>query len=152
RGWIVGAGLVCAFLQEAFSNLPENEAFARLIFSSVGFIGTGMLISELIRNRRIVLKHVEELENEANLRQDAQQQLQILVDSSPAAIVTIDADGTIELANHAAQQLLAPDAVTLRGRRIASYLPALQTAVESQPLRSFRTTLQCKGQRSTGEA
>src|SRR4029077_18041255 len=30
--------------------------------------------------------------------------------------------------------------------------PSLQTAIESQPSRMFRTTLQCKGQRSTGEA
>ncbi len=152
RAQIVGAALVCAFLQEAFSNLPENEAFIRLIFSSAGFIGTGLLVSELIRNRRIVLKHLEELTNEVNLRRDAEDQMQILVESSPAAIVTIDTTGTILLANHAAQQLLAPDALTLCGQRIISYLPALQTAVESQPAMSFRTTLQCKGQRSTGEA
>jgi two-component system, LuxR family, sensor kinase FixL len=152
RAQIVGAALVCAFLQEAFSNLPENEAVVRLIFSSAGFIGTGLLLSELIRNRRIVLKHLEELTNEVNLRRDAEDQMQILVESSPAAIVTIDTTGTILLANHAAQQLLAPDALTLCGQRIISYLPALQTAVESQPAMSFRTTLQCKGQRSTGEA
>jgi signal transduction histidine kinase len=152
RSWIIGAALVCAFLQEAFSNLPGNEAFARLIFSSVGFIGTGLLVSELVRNRRVVLKHVDELENEANLRHDAEEQMQILVESSPAAIITIDTTGTILLANQAAQQLLAPNAPSLPGQRIVSYLPALQTAVESQPSRSFRTTLQCKGQRSTGEA
>ena len=152
RTQIVVAALGCAILQEAFSNLPENEAFVRLILSSAGFIGTGLLVSELIRNRRIVLKHVEELENEVRLRHDAEEQLQILVESSPAAIVTIDATGAILLANQAAQQLLAPNAQPLRGQRVSNYLPALQTAVESQPSRSFRTTLQCKGQRSTGEA
>ena len=152
RTQIVVAALACAVLQEAFSNLPENEALVRLILSSAGFIGTGLLVSELIRNRRIVLKHVEELENEVRLRHDAEEQLQILVESSPAAIVTIDATGAILLANQAAQQLLAPSAQALRGKRVSNYLPALQTAVESQPSRSFRTTLQCKGQRSTGEA
>jgi two-component system, LuxR family, sensor kinase FixL len=152
RTKIVVAAFGCALLQEAFSNLPENEALVRLILSSAGFIGTGLLISELIRNRRIVLQHVEELENEVRLRHDAEEQLQILVESSPAAIVTIDATGAILLANQAAQQLLAPSAAPLRGQRIDAYLPALQTAVESQLARSFRTTLQCKGQRSTGEA
>jgi two-component system sensor kinase FixL len=152
RTQIVATALVCAFLQEFFSNLPQNEAFVRLIFSSAGFIGTGLLVSELVRNRRIVLQHVEELESEVKLRHDAEEQLQILVESSPAAIVTIDASGTILLANHAAQQLLAPDAPTLHGQKIISYLPSLQTAVESQLSRSFRTTLQCKGQRGTGEA
>jgi len=144
RTQIVVAALACAVLQEAFSNLPENEALVRLILSSVGFIGTGLLVSELIRNRRIVLKHVEELEKEVRLRHDAEEQLQILVESSPAAIVTIDETGAILLANQAAQQLLAPGGETLRGKGINHYLPALQTAVESQPSRTFRTTLQCK--------
>jgi two-component system sensor kinase FixL len=152
RTQIVGTALACAVLQEVFSNLPENEALIRLIFSSAGFIGTGLLVSELVRNRRIVLQHVEELESEVKLRHDAEDQMQILVESSPAAIVTIDATGTILLANQAAQQLLAPDAPTLHGQKIVSYLPSLQTVVENQPSRLFRTTLQCKGQRSTGEA
>ena len=152
RPEIVGVALVCAFLQEAFSNLPHNEAVIRLIFSSTGFIGIGLLISQLVRNRRVVLQHVAELENEMTLRHDAEQQLQILVESSPAAIVTIDATGTILLANQAAQQLLAPGTSSLHGQKIVAYLPALQTAVESQHSRSFRTNLQCRGQRSTGEA
>jgi PAS domain S-box-containing protein len=152
RTQIVVVALICAFLQEAFSNLPQNEALIRLIFSSAGFIGIGLLVAQLVRNRRVVLQHVAELENEMNLRHDAEEQLQILVESSPAAIVTIDATGTILLANQAAQQLLAPDSSSLRGGKIASYLPALQTAVESRPSRSFRTNLQCRGQRSTGEA
>jgi signal transduction histidine kinase len=152
RTQIVVVALICAFLQEAFSNLPQNEALIRLIFSSAGFIGIGLLIAQLVRNRRVVLQHVTELENEMNLRHDAEEQLHILVESSPAAIVTIDGTGTILLANQAAQQLLAPDSSSLRGGKIASYLPALQTAVESRPSRSFRTNLQCRGQRSTGEA
>ena len=152
RTQIVVVALICAFLQEAFSNLPQNEAVIRLIFSSAGFIGIGLLVAQLVRNRRVVLQHVTELENEMNLRHDAEEQLHIFVESSPAAIVTIDATGTILLANQAAQQLLAPDASSLRRRKIASYLPALQTAVESRPSRSFRTNLQCRGQRSTGEA
>jgi two-component system, LuxR family, sensor kinase FixL len=152
RTRIVCTALVCAVLQEIFSNLPKNEAFIRLIFSSAGFVGTGLLISELLRNRRIVFRHVEELQGEAKLRQDAEQELQILVESSPAAIITIDVTGTILLANQAAHQLLAPHEPTLRGQKIISYLPSLQTVVESQPSRSFRTALQCKGLRSTGEA
>ena len=108
RPQIVGVALVCAVLQEAFSNLPENEAVVRLVFSSVGFIGTGLLISEMVRNRRIVLKHVEELEDQVKLRRDLEEQLRALVESSPAAIVTIDSDGKVVLANEAANQLLAP--------------------------------------------
>src|SRR5437867_7695646 len=64
RKQIIGVALVCALLQEAFSDLPEQEALVRLVFSSAGFIGTGLFISELLHNRRIILKHVEELKDQ----------------------------------------------------------------------------------------
>jgi two-component system, LuxR family, sensor kinase FixL len=151
RAQIIGVALVCAFLQEAFSNLPENEAVTRLLFSSAGFVGTGLFISEMIRNRRIVLKHSEELEDHVKHRQDAEQQLRSLVESSPAAIVTIDADGKVLLANEAAQQLLSPGGSSLQGQAIRAYLPSLQTVLKTSSSRAFRTTLQCTGQRSDGE-
>jgi two-component system, LuxR family, sensor kinase FixL len=144
RTRIVGVALICAVLQEAFSNLPENEAVIRLLFSSAGFVGTGLFISEMIRNRRIVLKHSEELE-------DAEKQLRSLVESSPAAIVTIDSQGKVLLANEAAQELLAPHAAPLQGQAIKSYLPALETVLKTQSSRAFRTTLQCTGQKTDGE-
>jgi two-component system sensor kinase FixL len=151
RVQIVGIALVCAVLQEAFSNLPANEAVVRLLLSSAGFVGTGLFISELIRNRRIVMTHVEELEAQITLRQDAEEQLRSLVESSPAAIVTIDSDGKVLLANEAAQQLLASGGSPLQGQAISSHLPALETVLKTQNFRSFRTTLQCTGQRSDGE-
>ena len=144
RTRIVGVALLCAILQEAFSNLPENEAVVRLLFSSAGFVGTGLFISEMIRNRRIVLRHSEELE-------DAERQLRSIIEGSPAAIVTIDSDGKVLLANQAAQQLLSPGAEPLQDQSIKQYLPALQTVLKTQSSRSFRTTLQCTGQRTDGE-
>ena len=151
RKQIIGVALVCALLQEAFSDLPEQEALVRLVFSSAGFIGTGLFISELLHNRRIILKHVEELKDQINLRQHAEEELRILVESSPAAIITIDSNGKILLANEAAQQLLAPGTQPIRGQAISPYLPSLQTAVQTRPSRVFRTTLQCRGQMSNGE-
>ena len=151
RPQIVGVALVCSVLQEAFSNLPENEAVVRLVFSSASFVGTGLFISEMIRNRRIVLKHLGELEDQVKLRQDAEEQLRSLIESSPAAIVTIDSDGKVLLANEAAQQLLAPGKAPLPGQPVSAYLPALETVLKTQPPRLFRTTLQCTGQRSNGE-
>jgi PAS domain S-box-containing protein len=122
-----------------------------LLFSSAGFVGTGLFISELIRNRRITMTHVEELEGQIQLRKDAEEQLRSLVESSPAAIVTIDAGGNVLLANEAAQHLLAPGAKPLQGQKIDAYLPALQTVLKTRQARAFRTTLQCTGRRSDGE-
>lgn len=151
RPQIVGVALACAVLQELFSNLPKNEAVVRLVFSSAGFVGTGLLISEMVRNRRIVLKHVEELEDQVKLRRDLEEQLRALVESSPAAIVTIDSEGRVVLANEAANQLLATSGTPLQGQAIDRYLPALQTVLKTQSSRAFRTTLQCTGKRSDGE-
>jgi two-component system sensor kinase FixL len=148
----VAVALGCAVLQEAFSNLPPNEAVVRLVLSSAGFVGTGLFISELVRNRQMVLKHIGEMEEEASRRRDAEEQLRVLVESSPASIVTIDSNGTILLANEAAQQLLALGALRLEGQPISAYLPALHTVVQTEPPRAFRTALQCRGQRSDGEA
>jgi len=151
RSQIVSFAILCAFLQEEFSNLPAGDTWPRLILSSAGFIGTGLLISELLRNRRMVLDHLSEVETQVQARREAEEQLQILVESSPAAIVTLDADGRILLANDAAQQMLAPSGPALSGQSASAFLPALHAAVQSRNRTNFRTTLQCTGNRWDGE-
>jgi len=148
RKSLIVIALVCAILD--FSNLPKNETPVHVVFSFAGFVGTGLFISELVRNRRIMAqKHQGDL---MKLQREAEEQLQTLVESSPAAIVTIDLGGTILLANEAAQQLLAPGSRPLAGQDVREYLPALKTAVETQTTRVLRTALQCRGQRNNGEA
>ena len=152
RWQITVVALVCAVLQEVFSNLPSNEAITRLLMASAGFVGTGLFVSEIIRNRQIALEHVEEVETHSKLRQEAEEQLRILVESSPAAIVTIDASGQILLANEAAQNLLAVGEDAIAGQSIAEFLPALQSAVQARGARQFHTELRCRGKRKNGEA
>lgn len=152
RWQTVLVALVCAVLQELFSELPSSEAITRLLMASAGFIGTGLFVSEISRNRQMALDHVEEVETHAKLRQEAEDQLRILVESSPAAIVTIDASGKILVANDAARSLFGSDETTLVGQSIAEFLPALQSAVETQRPAQFRTELRCRGKRRNGEA
>src|SRR5260370_31132117 len=45
RTQTVGVALVCAVLQELFSNLPETEAIPRLVLSSLDLSGTGLFIT-----------------------------------------------------------------------------------------------------------
>jgi PAS domain S-box-containing protein len=151
RTKIVYLAVLCAFLQEEFSNLPAGDAWPRLILSSAGFIGTGLFIFELLRNRRIAFDHLAQVEAEVQARREAEEQLHVLVESSPAAIITLDASGAILLANEAAQEMLASGGPPLQGQNTSSYLPALYAAVQSRSWKTFRTTLQCKGQRSNGE-
>jgi two-component system, LuxR family, sensor kinase FixL len=152
RRWqITGLALVCAVLQEGFSNLPPGDAVPRLVLSSAGFAGAGLLITELLRNRRRTQLHLEEMEREVRRREEAEQQVRILVESSPAAIVTVDAGGRIQLANAAAQELFAPGAAALAGQSISGYLPTLARVVGAGRSQQYRTSLQCKGSRASGE-
>ncbi len=152
RRWqTIALALSCAVLQESFSNLPPADSVTRLVLSSAGFAGTGLLIAELLRNRRIAERHLREVEQQVRLREQAEQQLAILIESSPAAIVTVDGAGRILVANAAAQQLFAPEAAPLPGQCILGYLPSLAPVVASSASRSYRATLQCRGTRANGE-
>jgi len=151
RWQIVAASVACAILQELYSNLPLDTAIPRLIFSWFGFAGTGLFLFELLRNRRIVLAHLDEVERQSRQRKEAEEQLQLLVDSSPAAILTVGSSGRILLANHAAQELLNAGDGDLRGQPIERYVPALYTALQSGQSRLYRTALQCSAQRADGK-
>jgi len=151
RWQVVAVSLVCSALQEIFSELPTSAAVPRLVMVTVGYVGTGLFVSEMVSKRRLAARHVEDLEHQIRFRRDAEQQFEALIESSPAAIVTIDSDGRIERANQAAQQLLAPGTTSLRGQSISVFLPALQAIVQTQPSQVFRTSLQCQGRRSDGE-
>jgi two-component system sensor kinase FixL len=152
RWQITLVALVCAVLQELFSELPSNEAVTRLLMASAGFVGTGLFVSEIIRNRQVTLEHLKEVEAQIGLRKEIEEQLQVLVESSPVAIVTVDSTGSILLANEASQTLLAPESTPIVGQPISEFLPALQAAIQTQRSRQFRTELRCRGKRKNGEA
>jgi len=118
---------------------------------SLAFSGTGLFISELVHKRQLAMEHLEALTEQIRQREDAEQQIQILIESSPAAIVTVDGAGSIMLANQAAQQLLAASGPALAGQPIRDYMPALDPVARGNRLQSFRTTMQSKGKRQNGE-
>jgi PAS domain S-box-containing protein len=138
RWAVVLMGIGCAVLSDLFSSLdPAGEAF-RLSFEALALAGCGLFVSELVRNRRLTL--------------DAQERLRILVETSPAAIVTIDDHGFIELANAAATELFGPREGSLVGHPIAAFLPELHHALRREEGPQFRTSMQCRGHRDNGEA
>src|SRR5262249_26375321 len=110
-------------------------------------------VYELVRSRQIALQHLEEIENESKARREAEEQLEVLVQSSPAAIFTMDSGGRVLLANDAAHRLLALEPGTLAGRSIRDFLPALMNVPAPDNNRpSFRTAMQCRGRTNDGEA
>src|SRR5580704_4188138 len=91
--WVTALlGVGCAVLSEVFSSLDRSTV--RLAFETLALAGCGLFVSELLRNRRLTLQ--------------GQERLKALVETSPAAIVTVDEHGFIELANQAAVEMMSP--------------------------------------------
>lgn len=150
RWQIGGLGVCCAVLGELFSPFPQADSATRMAMMSVAFTCTGLFVSELVHKRQLVVEHLQQLTEQVRQRQDAEQQIQILIETSPAAIVTVDSSGSIVLANQAAQQLLSPGH-PLAGEAIRNYVPALEPVALGHRSQSFRTTMQSKAQRRDGE-
>jgi DNA-binding CsgD family transcriptional regulator len=138
RPLVALVSIACAILSEVFSSLPSEGASIRLSFETLALVGCGLFVGELIRNRRLTF--------------EAQEKLRVLVETSPAAIVTIDDRGFIELANDAATQLIAPRGGHLVGHPIAAFLPDLHHAVRKEAGPQFRSSMQCLGHRDNGES
>jgi DNA-binding CsgD family transcriptional regulator/PAS domain-containing protein len=128
-------GICCAVLAELFSSL--GRSWTRLSLETLALAGCGLFVTELIRNRRMAL--------------ETQQRLRALVETSPAAIVTVDEHGSIELANQAAVQMMMPRDGHLIGNPIAAFLPQLHHALRWEESPQFRASMQCLGHRGNGE-
>src|ERR1700719_4048370 len=137
RWAIVALGIGCALLSERFSNLEPSDFTARLTFETLALCACGLFTSEVLRNRR--------------LSWSSQERLRVLVETSPAAIVTVDERGFIELANRAAVELMAPRDGHLVGNPIAAFLPELHHALRWEEAPQFRASMQCRGHRGDGE-
>ena len=148
---ISGLSLFCAILHEIFSSFPSPDP-VRTAMVTIAFTGTGFFISELVRNRQLMASHLQEVEEQVRFRRDAEDQLEMLIETSPAAIITMDSSGTILRANEAARQLFAPDDHSLAGHSVRSYLADLYSALANYDSNILRTGMQCKGQRQNGEA
>jgi two-component system, LuxR family, sensor kinase FixL len=149
-----GLALVCAFLRACF-DVPSSrpEIALRFAFASLGYFSAGLFVIALIRNRELVVEHLARVQREQELRREAEEQLSVLVESSPAAILTLDERGLVLAANRAANTLFTiPEGQALRGRSIDSYLPVLSDALRLEVGREvFRTAAQCQGSRENGE-
>ena len=136
RWMVVLLAAGCAVLAEVFSALEPS--IVRLSFETLALAGCGLFFAELIRNRRLTMQ--------------AEARLEALVETSPAAIVTIDERGFIERANKAAEDLMAPREGKLAGAPIAAYLPELHHALRQEEAPQFRASMQCRGHRGNGES
>ncbi len=154
RWQLAGVAALCTLLTEVFDifdwYLEAGVPRDILIFSA--FLGMGLFVYETVRSRQISLLHLKQIETEVEARREAEEQLKVLVESSPAAIFTVNSEGRVLLANSAADSLFGLPPGKLLGQLIWKYLPVLVSvpAWENHP-QLFRTVMQCRGHRENGE-
>jgi len=154
RGEMVILIAVCTLLREHLGPSSwEPDALHRLFYTSLSYGGVGLLLNEIVRNRRLMMRHYRELSEQTERRRSAEQRFEALVESSPAAIITLDSQGLIELANTAAEQIFGVEHGGLLARNAADYLPAIaDLARQNANGIIYRTTTTGVGRRSNGES
>ena len=152
---LIAVATLCTWLSESFDGFPwtVRAGISRDLLYFVAYFGAGLFVREVNRNRITVQRQIEEIERQSEARREAEEQLKILVESSPAAIFTADAQGCVLMANEAAHRMLSVPSGGLPGRVLQRYLPSLRNVSGPDvPQQFFRTVMQARGQREDGES
>jgi len=144
---------LCTGLTEAFDPFPWAMAVGipRLLLTFAAFFGAGYYGLAAARNRRLADHHLTEIQREAALRRETEEQLEFLISRSPASIFTLDANSKVQLANDAAHRLLGVERGKLPGQAIGQFFPALASVPSSPEPPFFHTEMECRARRQDGE-
>ena len=142
----------CTLLTESFNSLKWSPAVGlpRDILTFAAFSGIGLFVYGVVRSRHSARQHMLTIQSEVEARQDAEEQLRILIESSPAAVFTTNAEGNILIANEAAHTLFGATTGRLMGASIHFFLPSLLNLPTARQ-HNFRTVMQCQAKRQNGE-
>ena len=145
--------VACSVLREHFDPVPwAPDSSHRLFYTVLSYGGLGFFLIEVARNRQLMLQHYRELSDQIQKREAAEAQLLALVESSPAAVITLDAAARIELANSAAEQIFAVEKGALVGRDAGELLPVVaDLARQHSTGLVYRATTSGLGKRANGE-
>src|ERR1039457_2375573 len=153
RQLVVLSALVCTVLSDFFDPFPFTLALSLpqdiLVFAALA--GCGLFAYEVTRRSRREAEVRHRVESEVTARREAEEQLEFLIESSPAAILTMSADFLILRANAAAYRLLGLAKAERLGKSIRKYIPALGRVSPSESAQNFRAEMQCRGERENGE-
>ena len=133
--------------------LVPHYLVVRFVFAALAYFVSGLFVTGLVRNREQAVHHLSAIQAEQTRRRDTEEQLRVLAESSPAAILTVNANGTVLAANDATNRLLMiPRGETLKGRGIVGYIPFFGDALRlNAETIGLRTAVKCQGHRSNGE-
>jgi two-component system, LuxR family, sensor kinase FixL len=153
RNAILLAALACSVLRTYFTVAQGPlDAAVRFMFAVIAYSAAGLFVLELVKNRRLVLDHVAEIERQQALRREIEEHLRVLAESSPAAIFTLDGAGRALSANRAARLMLGYGEEDITGVSVDKHLPVLANALQVNSTPGFmRTAIQCQGVRRDGD-
>lgn len=158
---IVALSAFCAYLREAFDPLNDLTptplpvvfnpirwapgATGRYLVIAAGFSMTGFFVSQLNQRRRLLAAYLRE-------REEAAEQVRVLIETSPLAILTLAPSGRVQLANESARDVLGFEGEQLQDEPVEPYLPILNRLLHSHHTgKNIRTSIECKGQRRNGD-
>lgn len=143
----------CAWVRSFFvPELPPIEWGLRFLMAMLAYSGAGLLVAEVNRNRRILSAAFNQVKLEQQMRHEAEDQLRMLADSSPAAILTLNSRSEVLAANRAGHELLGFDEPgSLLGKAIAEHVPVFAGALRvSHGNRAMRTSATSWAKRADG--
>jgi len=152
--WILfTAAIGVALERECFAPYAWDEkVWLRLPITMIGYATVAVFAGELVENRRARVELMEKNQLEAQLRSDAERDARALIESSPAAVLTVNSLGKIAMANGIAGRLLGFLEESPEGQAIDSYLPILSKLLTYKPdVKTIRTVLEAHGRRKDGE-
>ena len=153
-GWprLALAAALCTFLSDRLDPFPIDMQIPRNILIFTTLLTAGILSRAVTNAYRREVESLARAGREMLARRAAEEQLEFLIQSSAAAVLTMTADGEILLANPAAHRLFGVGKGSLPGRRITRYVAALGSVPSiAETDKIFRTQMQTRGLRESGE-
>lgn len=131
RWQIVLFGLFAALARAPFTPAASPlEWTLKFAMASLAYTATGLLLVEVSNSRRRLIESFARVQLEQKLRRRAQEQLRIMADSSPAAILTLNAQAEVLAANRAAHEMLGVLPGRLAGERVDANFPMFANALK----------------------
>ncbi len=153
RTLVFGLAVFAALLREQLGPSPwQTDSPARIAMAIFAFSGIALFVAELARSRRIESESVRKLREESELRQEAEDDARALLESSPAAIITVGPDARIDMTNSAAKRILGLGSEPAKGENIGDYFPVLATLMKSKQAAPAPVSMvEASGRRRSGE-
>ncbi|MEO8097321.1 MAG: ATP-binding protein [Acidobacteriota bacterium] len=153
RKQVVLLAISCTFLRIALN--PPSDLITRITNTTNSFLAyalIGLFALELVNSRQRMLDLLTESQRQQVLLRNAQTQLRLLAESSPAAIFTLSGSARILSANRATHELLGlPPDFPVLDYCVEANLPSLADALRmSGSELPFRTSVQVQGIRWDG--